>query len=129
MDCSASGSVCAGILIIRTFIDRYCDGTFDFPLPGTTVTATLPDGTTRTAVSDANGDAYITGLFMTSGQSVTVTADNPALPTWVQTSNNGLVPCTSSQQTFSTSQFTLFNTREVNFRWNLASLARATVQP
>ena len=129
MDCSASGSVCAGILIIRTYIDRYCDGSFDFALPGTTVTVTLPEGTTRTAVSDANGYAFVTGLYLAPGQSVTVTSDNPPLPTWLQAANNGLVPCAPSQQTVNASQFTLFGSREVNFRWNLASLARPTVQP
>ncbi len=129
VNCSAAGSVCAGILYIRTYIDRYCDGTFDLPLPGTTVTVTLPDGTTRTAISDAHGDAYVTGIYLAPGQSITVTADNPPLPTWMQATNNSLIPCVSSQQTISTSQFTFFGNKEVDFRWNLASLARPTVQP
>ncbi len=129
VDCNTPGSVCAGILIIRTWIDRYCDNIFDLPLPGTTVTVTLPDGTTRTAVSDANGYAYVIGLYLAPSQTVTVTVDNPPLPTWVQASGNGLVPCTPSQQTVSASQFTFFGNREINFRWNLASLARPTVQP
>ncbi|MFN8484158.1 MAG: plastocyanin/azurin family copper-binding protein [Anaerolineae bacterium] len=130
VDCSQAGSVCAGIIFVRTYIDRYCDNIFDLPLPGTTVTATFPDGTTQTAVSDGNGYAYFIGVFLSPGQTVTLTADSPPVPTWVQAAGTELIPCVPSEQTISTARFGINGGgTTVDFRWNLASLARPTVQP
>ncbi|MFN8497583.1 MAG: hypothetical protein U0641_06980 [Anaerolineae bacterium] len=130
VDCSAPGSVCAGIIFVRTYIDRYCNNIFDLPLPGTTVTATFPDGTTQTTVSDNNGYAYFIGVFLAPGETVTITADEPPVPTWVQASGTNLIPCVPSQQTISTARFGINGGgTTVDFRWNLASLARPTVQP
>ncbi|MFN8472841.1 MAG: cupredoxin domain-containing protein [Anaerolineae bacterium] len=130
VDCNAAGSVCAGIIFVRTYIDRYCDNIFDLPLPGTTVTATFPDGTTQTAVSDANGYAYFIGVYLAPGQTVTLMADNPPSPTWVQAAGTSLFPCVSSEQTISTERFGINGGgTTVDFRWNLASLVTSTVTP
>ncbi len=118
--------MCNGIVVVRAFIDFGCDGFFnpgtDWPLFGTTVTVRLPDGSTRVAVVDENGNAVLTGVNLGAGQAVTVTADNtPPAPTWVQQFGYSLTPCGGSPTsvTRSTSTFTLFGVTYVDFRYSI----------
>ncbi len=120
------GNLCAGILVVRSFIDFGCDGFFnrgtDFPLFGTTVTATLPDGSTRVAIVDENGNAVISGLNLAAGQTVQLSVDNPSAPTWVQQSGSVLEPCPTSPSvmTISREMFTTFGVAYADFRFTLA---------
>ena len=119
-------TLCAGVIVVRAYIDFGCDNFFnrgtDYPLFGTTVTATLPDGTRRTGVVDENGNAVISGVNLSPNDSVTLTVDDPPPPpTWVQQSNYGLAACSAAPTTVSTptTRFTLFGVTFVDFRFGL----------
>ncbi len=118
--------VCNGLVVVRAFIDYGCDSFFnrgvDWPLTGTTVTATLPDGTTRVAVVDDNGNAVLSGINLAAGQSVQITADNPPpAPAWLTQSGYRLVPCAGSPQvSLSRANFSAFNVVYADFRYNIS---------
>jgi len=120
-----SGNLCSGIVVVRAFIDYGCDAFYnpgtDYPLFGTTVTATLPDGSTRTAVVDENGNATISGINLNAAQSITVTVSDPPSPTWVQQFGYRLSACPNSPMTVTVprSSFTTFGTAFVDFRFVL----------
>lgn len=120
-------TLCAGVIVVRAFIDFGCDSFFnrgtDYPLYGTTVIATLPDGTRRAGIVDENGNALISGVNLSPNDSVTLTVDNPPpAPTWVQQSNYGLMTCPNAPTTVSasTTSFSLFGVTFVDFRFGLA---------
>lgn len=127
-DPSNPAQVCAGAVVVRAYLDFGCDGFFnrgtDWPLAGTTITARLPDGSTRTAIVNENGDALLTGVNLAAGQPVVVSVDGgPTLPTWVQQAGYGLAPCGSSPTTRSLtrSEFGLFDVAYLDFRFGLTS--------
>ena len=111
------------MVIVRAFIDFRCDGFFnagtDWPLAGTSITATLPDGALRTAVVDSAGNALITGVSLAAGQPLIIRADNPPLPAWVATSGFGLAACAPTTVAVPTARFSTFGTIHVDFRWNI----------
>ena len=120
-------TLCAGVIVVRAYIDFGCDNYFnrgtDYPLFGATVTASLPDGTRRTATVDENGNAVVSGINLAPNDSVTLTVDNPPpAPTWVQQSNYGLSACSGAPTTTSAprTSFTLFGVTFVDFRFGLA---------
>ncbi len=135
-DPSNPAQVCGGAVVVRAFIDFGCDGFFnrgtDWPLAGTTITARLPDGSTRTAVVNENGDALLTGVNLAAGQPVVVSVDGgPTLPTWVQQAGYGLTPCGGAPTTRSLTraEFGLFEAAYLDFRFGLTSGATATPRP
>jgi hypothetical protein len=119
------GNLCAGYVVIRAYIDFGCDGFFnrgtDYPLFGATVTATLPNGTTRTAVVNENGNAVITGVNLTPSDSIQVSIDAPPLPTWVQQFGYDLAACGNSltTRTVMRSDFGVLGVTFVDFRFGL----------
>ena len=118
--------VCNGLVVVRAFIDYGCDSFFnrgvDWPLAGTMVTATLPDGTTRLAVVDYNGNAVLSGINLPAGQSVQVTADDPPpAPTWLTQAGYRLVPCAGSPHvTLTRANFSAFNVVYLDLRYNIS---------
>ena len=119
--------VCAGIVVVRTYIDFGCDRFFnrglDYPLTGTTLTATLPDGRTLTTIVNENGDALFNGVALAPGATLRVAVDGgPALPTWVQQAGYRLAPCDSEPTvTLSRADFGLFDVTYVDFRYQLVA--------
>ncbi|MCW5879779.1 MAG: hypothetical protein KIS91_02420 [Anaerolineae bacterium] len=117
------GSVCGGMVIVRAFIDFRCDGFFnagtDWPLAGTSITASLPDGAMRRAVVDSAGNALITGVSLAAGQQLIVRADDPRLPAWVAASGFDLAACAPTEVAVPVSRFSTFGTAHVDFRWNI----------
>jgi hypothetical protein len=118
--------LCNGIVIVRTFIDFGCDSFFnrgiDWPLSGSTITATLPDGTTRSLVADNNGGAILTGINLAPGQSLRLAGEMPPpAPAWVTQSGYTLAPCTGSPTvSLSRATFSGLNVAYVDIRYNLA---------
>ncbi|MCW5850761.1 MAG: hypothetical protein KIT87_11860, partial [Anaerolineae bacterium] len=118
--------VCNGVVVVRAFIDYGCDSYFnrgvDWPLTGTTVTATLPDGATRVAVVDYNGNAVLSGINLAEGQTLQVAADDPPpAPTWLTQAGYRLVPCAGSPRvTLSRANFSAFNVVYVDFRYSIS---------
>ncbi|MCW5848930.1 MAG: cupredoxin family copper-binding protein [Anaerolineae bacterium] len=120
-----SGNLCAGVVVVRAFIDFGCDGFFnrgtDYPLYGATVTATLPDGTRLVSIVDENGNAVISGINLAATDAIQVSIDSPPLPTWVQQASLGLAPCGTSPTTLTLqrSNFGLFGVAFTDFRFGL----------
>ena len=119
------GNLCAGVVVVRAFIDFGCDGFFnrgtDYPLYGSTVTATLPNGTRLVSVVDENGNAVLSGINLGVNDSIQVSIDSPPLPTWVQQASLGLAPCGSAPTTVTLqrSNFGLFGVAFTDFRFGL----------
>jgi hypothetical protein len=118
------------------YIDFGCDGFFnrgtDWPLAGTTVIARLPDGSTRVAVVNENGDALLSGINLAAGQTVALSTDaTPVLPTWVQQFGYGLRACPNiaTTRTLGRGDFGLFEVAYVDLRFGLTVSPGATPTP
>ncbi len=95
------------------------------------MTATLPDGTTRTVVVDENGNGVITGVNLRAGETITL-SDGGIVPspTWVQQAGFGLAPCAGSGTMRMTTQtFSFFGVAYVDFRYNLSGGGVPTTTP
>ncbi len=123
-DPSNPAQACNGLIVVRAFVDFGCDSFYnagtDWPLMGSTLTAYLPDGTTRTAVVDMNGNAIFTGINFPAGYSVRLKAE-VVPPTWVQQSGFTLSPCLgTSEATLNATAFTGSRVAFTDFRYNIS---------
>ncbi|MCW5852124.1 MAG: hypothetical protein KIT87_18770 [Anaerolineae bacterium] len=119
--------VCAGIVVVRAYIDFGCDRFFnrglDYPLAGTSLTATLPDGRAFSAIVNENGDALFNGIALAPDRSVQIRVDGgPVLPTWVRQAGYGLELCQDGPSvSLSRANFGLFDVAYVDFRYHLVT--------
>ncbi|MFN8472102.1 MAG: hypothetical protein U0822_07930 [Anaerolineae bacterium] len=120
---ASAADLCYGNVGIRVYIDRSCNGIYssgDLPLPDTTITARLPDGSTLRTITDAQGDALLTGINLPAGSSLIVAADAPPPPEWVSAVGATLVPCAGvTSQQLSRSNFGVFGGAYVDFRYHI----------
>ncbi len=122
-EAASPGDLCYGWISIRAYIDRSCNGIFssgDLPLPNTHVVVRLPDGSTQGAVTDERGEAFINGLNLPAGATLTVTADSPPPPEWVSAIRATLAPCGGvTARQLNRGNFGVFGGAFVDFRYSL----------
>ena len=128
-EAASAGDLCYGWISIRAYISRNCSSTFTsstLPLPNTRLTVHLPDGSTQQVVTDDRGEAYVGGINLPTGTTVTVTADSPPPPEWVSAIGATLAPCSGvTARQLNRSNFGVFGGAFVDFRYSLVPMITA----
>lgn len=119
-------ALCNGVVQLRAFIDLRCDTFFnagtDTPLTGTEITASLPDGSARKLIVDAQGNAALAAITLPPGATVTLAVSAPNAPPWVAQQGSSLTSCSSGPTSFTLgrSNFSAFGVAFRDFRWDIA---------
>ena len=116
-------NICHGVVKTTVYIDYRCnrvfDPTVDTLLSGVGVQVRLDDGRTLSGVTDAYGEAFITGVQVTRSHPAQVRVAKPTPPQWVVDSGLMLVPCGNSPSvwTLTDGSFSLEQRTNAAFRF------------
>ena len=112
---TCDGGLCQGVILVRVYYDRACDGHLtrglDRVISGAKVTLTYSNGAVVEGVTDVNGMVAFGGINLPDGTSVALGVD------WPELAQDGFVNCPNSPETvtLTTADF-LFRTAYVEFR-------------
>lgn len=115
---TCDGGLCQGVILVRVYYDRACDGYLtrglDRGIPGAKVTLTYDNGALVEGITDVNGIAAFGGINLPDGTSVTLSV------AWPESALDGFAHCPNSLEavTLTTADF-MFRTAYVEFRARL----------
>jgi len=112
---TCDGGLCRGVILVRAYYDRACDGHLtrglDHVISGAEVTLTYDNGASVMGTTDVNGMVAFGGINLPEGISATLSVRWPAL------TQDGFVSCPNSPETVTlTAADFMFRTAYIEFR-------------